>query len=49
MAPKRTRRRRPPQYGMPRFQRDMMDVTKMAVAGTVGIGMIGAVGSVLKK
>lgn len=31
------------------MMKGMMDMTKMAVAGTIGIGMIGAVGSILKK
>lgn len=31
------------------MMKGMMDMTKMAVAGTIGIGMIGAVGSIIKK
>lgn len=46
------RRMRAPHYPKPNFgaiSRDTMDVVKMGVAGTVGIGMIGAVGSLFKK
>jgi hypothetical protein len=52
MPPPKHRRTRAPQYRKPNFgavSRDTMDVIKMGVAGTIGIGMIGAVGSLIKK
>jgi hypothetical protein len=45
-------RRKQPRYPKPDFgrvSRDTMQVVKMGVAGAVGIGMIGAVGSLIKK
>ena len=45
-------RHKAPRYAKPDFgrvSRDTMDVVKMGVAGAVGIGMIGAVGSLIKK
>jgi len=46
-ARKRTRRHYP--YGPGNAMRDISDMTKLAVAGTVGIGVLGTVASVFRK
>lgn len=49
MAQKRRRLRRYPSYGPNSAMRDITDMSKMAVAGVVGIGMLGAVAGAIKK
>ena len=48
-APRRMRAPRYPQSNFGQITRDTMDITKMAVGGAVGIGMINAVGSIIPK
>ena len=47
MYPKKYRYRRTKHYGPENAFRDIADMSKMAMAGTVGIGMLGMTGSIV--